>query len=289
MKKIQVSSRSITLRNGSVNSYLRDISKIQPFTPEEEFICAQKAFNGDKKAFDELITRNLKFVVTVAKQYSNQGINLEDLINEGNYGLIMAAEKFEPTRGLKFISYSVWWIRKYILELINKSGKQIRLPLNKITNLSKLNTCVEQLEQKHGRNVDISEVMDEFGNEIDIEELKVLDTVGSYRIDSFDREMGHDEGGGLTLHDLITDSDQNPTDYLLHHDDMRYEIKEMLSDLKDNEKRIIIGLFGLDGGLQMTLNDLADEFGLTREAIRLTKEKAIKKMKAKYDLDLLNI
>jgi RNA polymerase primary sigma factor len=288
MKKIVTGRAMLTMRNGSFKTYLRDIAKIPNFTPHEEFLCAEKAYKGDKKAFDELITRNLKFVVSVAKQYSNQGISLEDLVNEGNYGLIVAAEKFEPSRGLKFISYSVWWIRKYIMELITKNGKQIRLPLNKVTNLSKLNSYVEQLEQKYGRNIDISEVMDEFGNEIDIEELKVLDTVRSYRVDSFDKEIGHDENGGLTLHDLVSDKSQEPTDYLLQEDDNKYEVNQLLEGLKPKEQRVIIGLFGLDGKIPLTLNDLADELDLTREGIRQIREKAIKKMKSKYDVEFLN-
>ena len=280
MKQIKISQRLTDRTNDSFKQYLKDVSEIAIFTPEEELVCATKAVNGDKKAIDELVSRNLRFVVSVAKQYATDSIPLEDLVNEGNIGLMMAAEKFTPSKGYKFISYAVWWIRKIILEHISKHGKLVRLPANKINSLSKITTKVKEMEQKAGRSIDITEVMDELSNEISDDDFMFLDVLSKYSMDSLDRQITNtDDGSGTSLGDLIADKPIKPTDHLIMDSDLKSELFSTLDMLKPRDKGIMISLFGLDGGEPMTLKEVGDEIGITREMVRQIKEKSLKALR----------
>ena len=213
MKRLVISTKLTNRANHSFNQYLKEISAIDIFTPEEEAICTEKASRGDAEAINELVNRNLRFVVSVAKQYATAQNPLEDLVNEGNVGLIIAAEKFKPEMGFKFISYGVWWIRKVIIEHLTKNGRLVRIPANKVNNLSKLDKQINKLEQKLGRNVSVQELIDEFKSNLGgeqknnykkvISEYEFLDVLNNYKMDSLDRDISGDDNGGTSLGETI--------------------------------------------------------------------------------------
>jgi RNA polymerase primary sigma factor len=275
MKQIKITARLTNRDNDSFKQYLRDISEIDSFTPEEELICAEKASKGDKVAREELVTRNLRFVVSVAKQYATPQIPLEDLVNEGNIGLIMAAERFKTSEGVKFISYGVWWIRKIIMEHISKNGRMVRLPANKINSLSKLDKHISELEQANGYEVDIQEVFEKFGGD---EDFMFLDVLSTYKMDSLDREISSEDGGGATLLDVMVDSSAQSTDYLVADNNYKETLNKCLDVLKPRDKRIMELLFGLDGKEPRTLKEVSDEVGITREMVRQVKQKSLVKL-----------
>lgn len=275
MKQFKITSRLTNRDNDSFNQYLKDIAGIDVFTPEQEVICAQKASNGDKAAKEELVLRNLRFVVSVAKQYATPQIPIEDLVNEGNIGLMMAAERFNTSEGVKFISYGVWWIRKIIMEHISKNGKIVRLPANKINSLSKLDKQISQLEQENGYHVNIQEVCNKFGGD---EDFMFLDLLSSYKMDSLDRELNSEENDGGTLLDIMADTSANPTDYLVSDPNSKNLLNEVLGILKPRDKRIMELLFGLDGHEPRTLKEVSDEVGITREMVRQVKQKSLLKL-----------
>ncbi len=186
---ITIHERMTSRESQSFKKYLKDVSNIPMFTTEEQQLCTEKASSGDKEAIKELIERNLRFVISVAKQYVNSNNTLEDLVNEGNIGLIIAVEHFKPEMGFKFISYAVWWIRKVILEYLAKNGRFIRLPANKINDLSKMEKNIAKLEQKLGRPADVIEIVNEFGDQINKEEAMLLKALGGFTMDSLDREI----------------------------------------------------------------------------------------------------
>lgn len=281
MKQLSISSKLTNRENDSFNLYLRDIYDVAVLTQAEEAVLAVKAAAGDKKAKDELVCRNLRFVVTVAKQLATQQIPIEDLINEGNLGLIMAADKFKPEMGWRFLSYAVWWIRKVMYEHISKYGKMVRLPANKINGLSKLDKKIHELEQKLGRPVDISEVIAEFGEDFASDKISLLNELNSYTMDSLDRELGGDDSSThTTLADLISDNNSyKPTDHLIVDSNLKSEIGRIINTLKPRDKRIMIALYGLDGGHPMTLKEVGDEIGVTREMIRQIKVTCLTKLK----------
>jgi RNA polymerase primary sigma factor len=279
MKQLKISHKLTNRDTESFKQYLKDIGETKIFsTPAEEYAVAKRASLGDKKAIDELVKRNLRFVVSVAKQYSTDSIPLEDLVSEGNVGLIMAAEKFTPEMGYKFISYAVWWIRKIILEHIAKHGKMVRIPANKLNSLSKLDKRFAELEQKMGRKVDIQEVKEAFGNEISDDDFMFLDVLSTYNMDSLDRQVGGDDGGSM-LGELIADNSFKPTDHLMNSANTKAEIDSSLNVLKPRDKRIMEALFGLNGATPMTLKEIGDEFGITRETARQVREKSLRKLK----------
>lgn len=284
MKQISISSRITSRETESFKKYLKDVAMIELMTPQEEYACAEKASKGDQAAIDEMVRRNLRFVISVAKQYANDNNKIEDLVNEGNIGLILAVKHFKPAMGFKFISYAVWWIRKIIMEHISKHGRSVRLPANKINALSKLDKKVALLEQKLGRTADISEIFDELGGDINKEEVSLLETLSNLSIDSLDRDMSKDgsvDDSGFTLGDLITDSTAPETDHLIVSENIKTEIGEIMLTLKPRDRRVIIALFGLDGNTPMTLKEVSEEVGVTREMIRQIKEKNLKVLKEK--------
>lgn len=281
MKQLVITARVTNRESESFQLYLKEIAQIPVFTPEEENECALKASLGDEKAREELIKRNLRFVVSVAKQYATAANPLEDLVNEGNIGLMKAADKFQPERGFKFISYGVWHIRKLILEYLSKNGRMVRLPANKINALSKLDKMIVDLEQKLGRNVDIQEIVAELDAELDGTDYAQLDVLNSYSIDSLDREIDGDDSSH-TLSDMLADTDTfRAPDHLLVDGDIKFNIDRILNTLKPRERQIICSIYGLDGHARKTLKEIGEDFGVTREMIRQIKEKTLETLKKK--------
>ena len=259
MKPLLITARVTNRENQSFKQYLKDISEIDKFTPEQEKECAEKATLGDQDAINELVRRNLRFVVSVAKQYANAQNPLEDLVNEGNIGLIKAAEHFKPEMKFKFISYAVWWIRKVILEHLAKHGRLVRLPANKLNSLSKLDKEINQLEQKLCRPISISDVIDEFGydeasgtntsNKKTKDEYEFLSALNYYKMDSLDRDISP-ENDGVSLSDTLSDeSIFKATDHDIITQDTKKGLDNVLNTLKPRDKQIMVALFGLDGGI----------------------------------------
>lgn len=290
MKQLVISNRLTNRETQSFNQYLKEIAEIDVFTPEEELLCAEKASLGDKESIDELVRRNLRFVVSVAKQYANIQNPLEDLVNEGNIGLMIAAEKFKLEMGFKFISYAVWWIRKVIIEHLNNHGRLVRLPANKINSLSTLDKKINELEQRLGRPVDIYEIIDEFGEDFKAQaekrgakssmekiltEYEDLDTLSSFTMDSLDRELSDGEHG-VSLYETISDENNfTSTDMGLVKEDIKNDIRTLLGKLKPRDEQIMIYLYGLDGEDPKTLRDVSEIIGITTEMVRQVKLKSL--------------
>lgn len=288
MRKLVITAKVTNKDADSFKQYLKEIYLIKTLTSEEELYYTQKASNGDVNAKKQLIERNLRFVVSVAKQYATQQYPLSDLVNEGNIGLMMAVEKFKPEMGFKFISYAVWWIRKIIIEHINNHGRLVRLPANKINNLSKLDKQINELEQKLGKHVSPHEAMLVFSDtessmNLSDSNVSILETLSSFTIDSLDKNIG-DESNPLILEDtIIDDTTFINSDVELINNEMKKHLSDIIDSLKPKEKDIIVKLFGLDGCTPRTLNDVGEEFGVTREAIRQIREKTLKKIKEKLE------
>jgi RNA polymerase primary sigma factor len=287
MRVLKISTKLTNRESDSFKQYLKDIANIEMLTPEEEIELTNRTVLGDEEAIMELSRRNLRFVVSVAKQYASANNPLQDLVNEGNIGLIKAARKFDPnsTQGksggkIKFISYAVWWVRKTIIEHLSKHGRLVRLPANKLNGLSKLDKKVNELEQREGRSIDIKEVIEEFGNDISASNLELLDVLNTYSMDSLDRQIG-DEDGGTALGDLISGEGYDSTDHLVNTSDLKGSINRMLNTLSERDKYIMISLYGLDGSIPKTLAEVGVDVGVTREMIRQIKEKTLKKLQAK--------
>lgn len=281
MKNIGITERFTNRDTNSFKQYLNEIAEIKMFTSTQEAECALKAENGDKIAIDELVKRNLRFVVSVAKQYETSNAPLEDLINEGNIGLIMAAQQYKTNTGFKFITYAVFWIRKMIMEYLAKNSRIVRLPSNKISGLSKLNQQISKLEQKLGRSVDLSEVIDEYGTKFSKEEISELENIAMLSFESLDSAINESEGGG-SLYEIMVNENANPTDHLVNNSDIKKQIENILTTLKPRDKGIIIDLFGLNGSAPMSLKEVGDKVGLTREMVRQIREKSLKKLKDVY-------
>ena len=266
----------------SLDKYLHEIGKIELLSPELEVELAKRIKHGDRQAFEELIKGNLRFVVSVSKQYQNQGLSLSDLINEGNLGLIKAAERFDETRGFKFISYAVWWIRQSILQALAEQARIVRLPLNKIGSISKINRAFSQLEQEYQREP----TTEELASVLDIAPDLVKDSLNLSGIHiSMDAPLREDEEN--TLYDIMLNDDSPSADNELLMNSLRKEIERSLSTLSQREADILRYFFGLHGYPILTLEEIGDKLGLTRERVRQIKEKAIKKLKNKYRNQLL--
>jgi RNA polymerase primary sigma factor len=291
MKQLTITTRLTNRDDESFVRYLREISEIKVLTPKEETELTKKASEGDKEAIDELVKRNLRFVVSVAKQYATPQNPVVDLVNEGNIGLIIAAQKFDPTSGYKFISYAVWWVRKLIMEHLTKNGRMIRLPANKVGVLAKLDKQINQLEQKLGRNVSIIEAVESFSLDEEtlntlssfsdsLDDFEAMSALSSYGMDSLDREIGGDENS-MTLLDMVVNDTFESNDHNLLKEELNGEIKQALNSLKFRDRQIMIALFGLDGSFPRTLKDVGDEFGITREMVRQIKQKSLAVLKNK--------
>lgn len=287
MKALKINQKITSRENSSFIQYMREVSEIPMLTPDQEAKLAIKAVAGDKLAAEELVVKNLRFVISVAKQYATDKINLEDLVNEGNIGLIKAVEKFDPTKGYKFISFAVWYVRKLIMEYVSNYGKTVRIPANRINELSKLNKYVSAVEQKNCHKADIQEIISEFSKEMSADEFALLDSLNNFSIDSLDREIHSEEGNSTAVSDLMFDEDADKTDYLLGETDVKSEINAALSTLKPRNKKIMEMLFGINGYQPMTLQEVGDEVGLTREMVRQVKEKSLKLMSQNKRIQLV--
>ncbi len=273
MRQLKI-TKSITNReSASLDKYLQEIGREELITVEEEVELAQRIRKGDRRALEKLTRANLRFVVSVAKQYQNQGLSLPDLINEGNLGLIKAAEKFDETRGFKFISYAVWWIRQSILQALAEQSRIVRLPLNQVGSLNKIQKAFSRFEQEHERRPS----NEELAEELDIEANKVSDTMKvSGRHISVDAPFV--EGEDNNLLDVLVNDDSPYADSNLVKESLRREIERALSQLVDREREILQLFFGI-GDKEMTLEEIGDKFQLTRERVRQIKEKAIRKLR----------
>jgi len=273
MRQLKI-SKSITNReSASLDKYLQEIGREELITVEEEVDLAQRIRNGDRAALEKLTKANLRFVVSVAKQYQNQGLSLPDLINEGNLGLIKAAEKFDETRGFKFISYAVWWIRQSILQALAEQSRIVRLPLNQVGSLNKINKEASKFEQRYERRPSAEELAEELDMPVD----KVADTMKvSGRHISVDAPFV--EGEDNSLLDVIINEDSPNADRILINESLSKEVDRALNTLGEREKEIVKKFFGI-GEAEMTLEEIGDEFGLTRERVRQIKEKAIRRLR----------
>ncbi len=280
MKGIRISNKFTNRESASFRAYLNEIAEIKMFTPEEEEECSRRALEGDKKATHELIRRNLRFVISIAKQYETSTISLEDLVNEGNIGLVMAAESYNPSTGFKFITYAVFWIRKLILEYLAKNGRLIRLPSNKINSLTKYTQQLSKLEQKVGGDVTTNDVVNELGATMSLEEIQELESISSMKFDSLDNPLS--ESDSSSLYEIISDDTFKSSDHLLNDADIKYEITTILNGLKPRDKDIMICLFGLDGSTPMGLQEVSERVGLSREMVRQIKEKSLKTLRKNY-------
>lgn len=273
MRQLKI-TQSITNRESqSLDKYLHEIGKVDLITAEEEVILAQRIREGDQVALEKLTKTNLRFVVSVAKQYQNQGLTLGDLINEGNLGLIKAAKRFDETKGFKFISYAVWWIRQSILQAIAEQSRIVRLPLNQVGSLSKISKAFSKLEQEYEREPSPEELADILETTVD----KVSDTLSnSGRHVSMDAPFV--QGEENTLLDVLENSDPE-TDSTLIDESLSEEIKRSLATLTEREREIIVLFFGLGSNHQLSLEEIGEKFNLTRERVRQIKDKALQRLR----------
>lgn len=273
MRQLKITKSITTRESASLDKYLQEIGREELISVEEEVELAGRIRNGDRAALEKLTRANLRFVVSVAKQYQNQGLSLPDLINEGNLGLIKAAEKFDETRGFKFISYAVWWIRQSILQALAEQSRIVRLPLNQVGSLNKINKAFARFEQEHERKPSAEELADE----LDIPVDKIADTLKmSGRHVSVDAPFV--EGEDNSLLDVMPNDDSPTADRGLINESLSKEIDRALGTLEERDAKIIREFFGI-GMPERTLEEIGNEMGLTRERVRQIKEKAIAKLK----------
>ncbi|MFM1883864.1 MAG: hypothetical protein RL168_48 [Bacteroidota bacterium] len=274
MRQLKITKQVTNRETASLDKYLQEIGKVELITAEEEVELAQRIKAGDQRALEKLTKANLRFVVSVAKQYQNQGLTLPDLINEGNLGLIKAAQRFDETRGFKFISYAVWWIRQSILQALAEQSRIVRLPLNKIGSINKINKAYASLEQAHERPPSAEEI----ATKLEMSEMDVKESMrNSGRHVSMDAPLV--EGEDSNLYDVLNSDDSpNPDDDLMV-DSLRTEIERSLATLTPREGDVIRLYFGLNGHHPLTLEEIGEKFDLTRERVRQIKEKAIRRLK----------
>lgn len=282
MRQLKITKQVTNRDTLSLDKYLHEIGKVELLSAEKEVELAKRIKRGDRAALEILIKANLRFVVSVSKQYQNQGLSLPDLINEGNLGLIKAAERFDETRGFKFISYAVWWIRQSILQALAEQARIVRLPLNKIGSINKINKAFNKLEQEFQREPTIDEV----ATLMEAKPSLVEDSMNFSGLHvSMDAPLRDEEANNL--YDVMLNEDSPVPDGDLLNDSLKQEIERSLSTLAEREAEILRYYFGLNGYQSHTLEEIGDEFGLTRERVRQIKEKAIKKLKNQYRNRLL--
>lgn len=273
MRQLKI-SKSITNReSASLDKYLQEIGHEKLLTTDEEVELAQRIRKGDKRALERLTKANLRFVVSVAKQYQNQGLSLPDLINEGNVGLIKAAEKFDETRGFKFISYAVWWIRQSILQAIAEQSRLVRLPLNQVGSVNKIARELSRFEQEHERKPSV----DEIAERVDLPEDKIADAMkANSRHVSMDAPIA--DGEDSSMIDFLA-GDSSNTDRELAIESLKAEVSRILKLLTDKEQKVLRAFFGIDGSPEMTLDEIGEKYNLTRERVRQIKEKALRRLR----------
>jgi RNA polymerase primary sigma factor len=274
MRQLKITKQVTNRETASLDKYLQEIGKVELITAEEEVELARRIKAGDKDALEKLTKANLRFVVSVSKQYQNQGLSLPDLINEGNLGLIKAAQRFDETRGFKFISYAVWWIRQSILQALAEQSRIVRLPLNKIGSINKINKAYARLEQQNEREPDSQEIAEM----LDIPESEVKESIrNSGRHISMDAPLIQDEEN--TLYDVLRSDETNTPEKELMVESLRKEIDRAISTLTPREADVVRLYFGLNSKHPMTLEEIGEKFDLTRERVRQIKEKAIRRLK----------
>ena len=273
MRQLKI-SKSITNReSASLDKYLQEIGHEELLTTDQEVELAQRIRKGDKRALERLTKANLRFVVSVAKQYQNQGLSLPDLINEGNVGLIKAAEKFDETRGFKFISYAVWWIRQSILQAIAEQSRLVRLPLNQVGSVNKITRELNKFEQEHERKPSV----DEIAERVDLPEDKIADAMkANSRHVSMDAPIA--DGEDSSMIDFLS-GDSSNTDRELAIESLKAEVSRILKLLTDKEQKVLRAFFGIDGPPEMTLDEIGEKYNLTRERVRQIKEKALRRLR----------
>jgi RNA polymerase primary sigma factor len=271
---VRITKQFTNRESQSLDKYLQEIGKVDLLTAEQEIELAIRIKSGDRTALETLTKANLRFVVSVAKQYQNQGLSLGDLINEGNLGLIKAAKRFDETRGFKFISYAVWWIRQSILQALAEQSRIVRLPLNRVGALNKIGKAYSNLEQEFEREPNASEL----ANELDMDISEVADTLKiSGRHVSMDAPFAQGEDNRLL--DVIQNDQQPNPDFTLMNESLKAEIERALSTLSEREAEVISLYFGLNKEHSMTLEEIGEKFNLTRERVRQIKEKAIRRLR----------
>jgi RNA polymerase primary sigma factor len=276
MRQLKITKQITNRETASLEKYLHEISREGLITAEEEVELAKKIKAGDDAALDKMVRANLRFVVSVSKQYQNQGLSLPDLINEGNLGLIKAAQRFDETRGFKFISYAVWWIRQSILQALAEQARIVRLPLNKIGSINKVNKVFSKLEQSFEREPTHDEIADSLG--VLPEDVKdSIRNTGKHI--SMDAPLLSSEDDAGNMYDVLTSEDSPKPDGSLLSESLRKEIERALGTLSSREGDVLRLYFGLHGGPSMTLEEIGERFALTRERVRQIKEKAIRRLK----------
>jgi RNA polymerase primary sigma factor len=283
MRQLKI-TKSITNRESqSLEKYLQEIGKVELITPEEEVKLAEKIKQGDQRALDRLTKANLRFVVSVAKQYQNQGLSLPDLINEGNLGLIKAAQRFDETRGFKFISYAVWWIRQSILQSLAEQSRIVRLPLNKVGLTNRINKAFSQLEQEYEREPSAEELAEAL--ELEVDEVSSSLSMTTRHV-SMDSPLS--DGEDNTLMDVMHNPNAESTDEELdHNQSLQTEIDRSLKTLTERQQEVIRYFFGIGVDHPLSLEDIGERFNLTRERVRQIKDKAISKLKTNSRCKLL--
>ena len=274
MRQLTITKQVTNRETASLDKYLQEIGKVELISAEEEVELAQRIKQGDKIALEKLTKANLRFVVSVAKQYQNQGLSLPDLINEGNLGLIKAAQRFDETRGFKFISYAVWWIRQSILQALAEQSRIVRLPLNKIGSINKINKTYAKLEQEFEREPNAEEIAEV----LEITEAEVKESMkNAGRHISMDAPLVQDEDN--TMYDVLKSEEAPTPETELLYESLRKEIDRAISTLTQREQDVVRLYFGLNGSHPMTLEEIGEKFDLTRERVRQIKEKAIRRLK----------
>ena len=275
MRQLKITNSRTNRADKSLEKYLQDISKEEMITADEETILTRKIREGDERALEKMVKANLRFVVSVAKQYQHQGLPLTDLINEGNLGLIKAAKKFDETRGFKFISYAVWWIRQAILEALSDKARVIRIPLNQVGVLGKINKAYSKLEQDLGRTPSPEEIAEE----LDIPEYKVKDTLSSSRNHvSYDAPMGGDDENSSMI-EVLSNGDSPSTDFIMIEESLKVDIERSLASLDPKCREIIKLNYGIGYTHPRSLDEIGEKYSLTRERVRQIKEKGLRKLR----------
>ena len=276
MRQLKITKQVTNRETASLDKYLQEIGRVDLITADMEVELAQRIKAGDQVALEKMVKANLRFVVSVSKQYQNQGLTLPDLINEGNLGLIKAAQRFDETRGFKFISYAVWWIRQSILQALAEQSRIVRLPLNKIGNINKINKAFSKLEQEFERPPSPEELADLL--EMTVTEVK-QSLRNSGRHVSMDAPLKDSDESSSSMYEVMTSDDSPSPEKGLMNDSLRREIERSLSTLTTREADVVRLYFGLNGKHAMTLEEIGEKFDLTRERVRQIKEKAIRRLK----------
>lgn len=273
MRQLKITKAITNRENASLDKYLQEIGHEELISAEEEVELARRIKTGDRKALEKLTKANLRFVVSVAKQYQNQGLSLPDLINEGNIGLLKAAEKYDETRGFKFISYAVWWIRQSILQAIAEQGRVVRLPLNQVGSVNRINKVLSKFEQENERRPSVDEIADK--TDLPHEKIEDVLKVNTRQV-SVDAPMA--DGDGTSMIDFMQSDSDSSTDEELLKESLRAEIASALSVLNDRERNVIEAFYGINQP-ECTMEEIGKKYGLTRERVRQIREKAIRRLK----------